>query len=70
MHGPNGIGLKGLLFAPGDGLARLGLPEVRSVEEGVETSVSRDGEVVVPVLCNGGCEATSRHVDGADRLVT
>mmetsp|Transcript_7427 Transcript_7427/g.12245 ORF Transcript_7427/g.12245 Transcript_7427/m.12245 type:complete len:203 (+) Transcript_7427:297-905(+) len=53
FHGPDGVSLKGLLFASCDWFTLFGFSQVCSVEEGVEGGIARHGEVVVPVLGDG-----------------
>mmetsp|Transcript_4898 Transcript_4898/g.8818 ORF Transcript_4898/g.8818 Transcript_4898/m.8818 type:complete len:255 (-) Transcript_4898:844-1608(-) len=57
LHGPHGVRLEGLIFVSEDGLVGLGDAQVGPVEEGVETGVPSDRQVVVPVFRDGGGEA-------------
>mmetsp|Transcript_1550 Transcript_1550/g.2495 ORF Transcript_1550/g.2495 Transcript_1550/m.2495 type:complete len:208 (-) Transcript_1550:1104-1727(-) len=53
LHGPNGVSLKGLLFASCDWFILFGWTQISSVEEGVEGGVPRYGEVIIPVFGDG-----------------
>ena len=68
LHRPYGVGLKRLSLASRHGFVGFRFSEVRSVKEGIEGCVARNGEVVVPRLGDGSGVSGMGVIDGTDGL--